>query len=137
MSSIYNYLYTTQDNSLFLSMTSIVPWGSSFGSALGMRRFSKVLRNIYSLTPFYRGLMVGMLLSDTAVIRGTTSTSNWRLNFEQSFTRNFSYFMHIFKLLLPFTRSLPIFRVRLPRADTSFGYTYSLTLITIALPCIT
>jgi hypothetical protein len=116
---------------------SIITWGTSFKSALGMPRLSKLLRNMYSLTPFHRGLIVGLLLSDAAVMRGQAPTSNWRIYFEQSFSRNFQYFMQVYFILTPFIRSLPILRIRPARAGTKFNATTSLTLTTIALPCIT
>jgi hypothetical protein len=76
-------------------------------------------------------VIVGLLLSD-ANLQLNSSTANARLMFEQSFA-HFDYFWHVFRILSPYCLSYPRFRARLWLNSINF----SLTLITIALPCLT
>jgi hypothetical protein len=113
------------------SCTTLVIWGTNLSSMVGGKRLTKVVRNIITFPYYIKSVIVGLLLSD-ANLQLNSSTANARLMFEQSFA-HFDYFWHVFIILSPYCLSYPRFRARLWHNSINF----SLTLITIALPCLT
>jgi hypothetical protein len=104
-------------------------WGGSGGTRPAERR--AVVRNRIAVPYHIKSVIVGLLLSD-ANMQLNSPTANARLMFEQSFA-HFEYFWHVFIILSPYCLSYPRFRARLWHNSVNF----SLTLVTIALPCLT
>jgi hypothetical protein len=117
--------------------TAIILWGSTMGLSIGQRYISPIVRNMYQFTPFQFSVIFGLLLSDGWLnFRGKQANASFGL--EQSY-KHFGFFWNVFIILAPFMAGLPFLRIRTlgfnrPGVQT---ITYTMSLLTRNLPCIT
>lgn len=106
-------------------------WGKFMGSILGYKRLNKIQRSMYNkLTPFQFSVVIGLLLSDGSLSKGTNK--NARLQFKQSLNK-FYYFFSVFNSLLPYCSSMPLIII----STRTINMLYSIVFFTLSLPCFT
>ena len=110
---------------------SLVVWGTNVQSTVEERFSHKELATI-RLTPYTKGVIVGLILSDGWLIFGGSTSKIARLGFMQSYDHS-KYLSFVFFMLSHYCSSYPIFIKR-----TRFGRVgYSLEFSTRLMPCLT
>jgi len=112
--------------------TDLVVWGEPLYSNVGHPKFTKLVSFIIQLPPFYKGVIIGLLLSDGWLNFSNKASLNARLGFQQSLF-HFPYFWSVFTILSHYCFSMPFLRSSNRKGITSFGLVFQ----TRALPCFT
>jgi hypothetical protein len=95
----------------FKKNTALVIWGNNLSSSLGIPKLRKLVRKTVVFTPFYVGVLLGLLISDGGINR-SKSNKLMRIGFVQSFTEHFHYFMYVYFSFSFIFRSLPYLRIQ-------------------------
>jgi hypothetical protein len=75
---------------------SLIPYGTKLESGTGVKSIPSWQRNMYELPDYHKSVLIGLLLSDASLIRGTKSL-NARLEFGQSLAK-FAYVWEVFNI---------------------------------------
>jgi len=111
------------------SVNNLVVWGTNLQSTVG-ERFSRKQLATVRLTPYTKGVIVGLILSDGWLI--ISNSKNARLGFSQSGSHS-EYFWFVFSLLSHYCSSYPTLRNR-----SRLGkQTIALQFLTRLMPCLT
>lgn len=78
--------------------TALVLWGYNLTSNVGYPKFDQVISNLITLSPYYYGIVVGLILSDASLRQGK---SNWnvQLHLKQSSDPSDLWFVFNFFLI--------------------------------------
>jgi len=91
---------------IYAEGTDLVVWGSNLSTNVGYPRFSKLVSNIISLSPYVKGVIIGLILGDAWISYSTKHHKNAHLAFKQS-VAHFAYFWSVFTILSHYCSSLP------------------------------
>jgi hypothetical protein len=109
--------------------TDLVVWGSNLSSTVGTGRVTKVVKNMIVLPPYYKSVVVGILLSD-GYLTSAKPHENPHLAFKQSL-KNSSYVLFVFSILCHYCNLYPTFvkSIRKDKIDLALYFR------TRGLPC--
>ena len=111
---------------------ALVAWGRNLGSTVGEGKFTKKIKDMVTLPPFYKSVVVGLLLSDGWLIFSHSISKNARLGLAQSYSKK-AYVYFVFLFLSHYCNSFPAYRTNTRKNKIS----QSVCLTTRALPCLT
>jgi len=119
-------------NTIYYESTDLMVVPDILPSTVHFPRFTKAVSNIIYFTPYIKGVIVGLILSDGWLTIASKSTKNARLGFKQSLG-HFEYLWSVFTLLSHYCSSLPHLTTGV-RANARF---FGLGFFTRCLPCFT
>jgi len=90
---------------------NLVVWGEILSSNVGNPRFSPLVSSMIQLSPYLKGIIVGLILSDAGLRLCNPRSKNCRLGFQQTF-EHFDYFWHVFTKLSYVCISMPKLYIR-------------------------
>jgi len=77
----------------------LVVWGTNLGSTVGEGKLTKQIKSMITLPPFYKSVVVGLLLSDGWLIFPRGASKNVRLCLEQSYSHK-AYVYYVFFIFI-------------------------------------
>jgi LAGLIDADG DNA endonuclease family len=112
--------------------SEVVVWGQDLYSNVSYPRFTKFVSNLIQLPPLYKGVVIGLLLSNGWITFASKPHKNARLGFKQGVV-HFEYFWSVFIILSHYCSSLPHFTSSIRLGVQSLGIQF----FTRSLPCFT
>lgn len=116
----------------FTDGVQLVVWGVNLTSNVGYPKFTKLVSYIVKLPSYYKGIIVGLILSDGWLTFASSTHKNARLGFQQSLA-HFPYFWFVFIILSHYCSSYPHTKSGIRAGKRFFGIGF----FTRSLPCFT
>lgn len=85
----------------------MVVWGTNLTSAVGMGRFTKVVRNMIQLPSYQKSAIVGLILSDGWLRFSSKNNKSPLIGFTQSLA-HFDYVWFVFSFLSHYCDNMPL-----------------------------